>query len=437
MDDAAAALSNISALAGAALDKRLVRRCATPLIVAFSGGGDSLALLILAKAWADAAGRRLLAITIDHRLQASSEAWSAWCEARARRLGVEHRTLVWAGERPAAGLASAARAARHGLLAQTARVEGASVVLMGHTADDALEAMIMRAEGASVAAPREWSPSPLWPAGRNIFTLRPLIAVRRADLRRTLREIGESWIDDPANDDLRQPRARARAALAKKPSRGSPTDAILPREAGKEPCFQEGAAGDLTVSRHLLLQGDRGVVRRRLGATLLCAAGTSRPPRGESLDRLVRRLSNQEDFVATLAGAQLEAAGAAVHIMREAGAACLVGDLERPLALGAIVIWDGRFEVEARAGGLLVAPLDGLGKRLDRATREALKAVAPAARRGLPAVIDRQNWLACPTLRPDPRVAIRSLVSARLAGALGLVDGEAAIQLMAQTPWAT
>src|SRR5476649_772442 len=111
MCDAIAAprTQSILDLAAPALHRRLDRTSHAPLIVAFSGGGDSLALLIAAKAWADEAGRRVIAVTVDHRLQAAGAEWAAWCEARCRRLGVEHRTLAWTGDKPAAGLAAAAR----------------------------------------------------------------------------------------------------------------------------------------------------------------------------------------------------------------------------------------------------------------------------------------------------------------------------------------
>ncbi|MEO8812246.1 MAG: ATP-binding protein, partial [Caulobacteraceae bacterium] len=52
-------------------------------MVAFSGGGDSLALLLIAKAWADGAARRLVAATVDHRLQPASADWARWCAGRA------------------------------------------------------------------------------------------------------------------------------------------------------------------------------------------------------------------------------------------------------------------------------------------------------------------------------------------------------------------
>src|SRR4051812_3221907 len=59
----------------AALDRRLGANASAPLAVGFSGGGDSLALLILTLDWARAHGRSVLALTVDHRLNPASAAW--------------------------------------------------------------------------------------------------------------------------------------------------------------------------------------------------------------------------------------------------------------------------------------------------------------------------------------------------------------------------
>src|SRR5690606_21939616 len=128
-------------------------------------------------------GRRLLALTVDHRLHPDSGTWAAFAGAAARRLGADWRALVWDGPRPAVGLPATARQARHRLLAEAARAAGARVILLAHTADDRAEAAWMRAAGLRVGDPVPWSPSPVWPEGRGLMLLRPLLNARRAELR--------------------------------------------------------------------------------------------------------------------------------------------------------------------------------------------------------------------------------------------------------------
>jgi len=424
------AAGRLADLARPSLDRRLTRHASAPLIVALSGGGDSVALLLAAKIWADAAGRGLLAVTVDHRLQGAGAAWAAGCQDRCRRLGVDHRTLVWSGSPPNTGLAAAARRARHVLIADAARAAGARVILIGHTADDRLEARLMRAEGGSVSEPREWSPSPVWPEGRDLFILRPLIDVRRAALREILRQGGETWIDDPANDDLRQPRARARVALADG-GEASP-DERLSCAAGLLTHVAGGPAGDLSLPRKALRRAQPAARRGLIGAAVLCAAGTARPPRGERLARLVARLADDAPFAATLSGARVEAGDDLIRILREVGEIRRAGEGPLPLPAGAGLVWDGRFEIEARAPGLSVRALEGRASRLDSSALEGLKRVPVQVRKSLPALIDETGAVTCPSLGADARVVVRSLVFPRLAAALGAIQDEAAIGRVAE-----
>ncbi|MBU2382855.1 MAG: PP-loop family protein, partial [Alphaproteobacteria bacterium] len=95
----------------ARLDARLCRTVEAPLAVALSGGGDSVALLALVADWARANGRRVLALTVDHGLNAGSRDWARRCETVARAAGADWRDLRWTGDKPGTGLPAAARAA--------------------------------------------------------------------------------------------------------------------------------------------------------------------------------------------------------------------------------------------------------------------------------------------------------------------------------------
>ncbi len=409
-------------------DARLLAVHPAPIVVGLSGGGDSLGLLLLAKTWADRHHRRLLALTVDHRLRPEGADWALWCRRRAEGLGVEHRTLVWETEKPSAGLSAAARHARHALLADAAREAGASVILMGHTADDCQEAAAMRAAGSSVPSPRQWSPSPAWPQGRGVFVLRPLLDIRRAALRADLARLGETWIEDPANTDPSSARARARARLALGDRSSGPSVAA----AGATPTGDiegviEGPAADLRLPAGWLVSA------ADLGAALLSVGGGGRPPRPGTLERLLERIKLGEPFVATLAGGRFAFDGAEAHIVRatadhrrHAG-----GDID--LALNETMVWDGRFEVRATVSGARVGHLAGRAARLDPPTHRDILAIPAAARLALPAVIHADGRVECPTLRQSPDFAVRTLAWGRLAAARGAIVNEAALWRMAKT----
>jgi tRNA(Ile)-lysidine synthase len=398
----------------AALDRRLDPGSAAPLAVGFSGGGDSLALLRLTLDWARAHGRPVLSLTVDHQLQPQSAAWTRDAVAKARALGAEARSLVWTGDKPATGLSAAARRARHALLAEATRAAGAKVLLLGHTADDLAEAAAMRAEGSTVSGPRDWAPSPVWPEGRGVMLLRPLLGSRRADLRAWLSGQGETWLDDPANDDPRSARARARHA-------GARLVDTPPAEPRSPPMFESDPYG--------VIQLRRDVAATHLAAACLCAAGTERPPRGERLERLVARLRSSEVFTATLAGARVEAGTDAVRFYRDAGEIARGGLAALTLSPGETGVWDGRYEITAGEAAITVRPLKGLAAGLPRDQREALKAVPAAARPALPAVVDAGGAATCPVL-VGPSLAMTSIECVgplfldRFRAATGFIDQE-------------
>jgi len=401
-----------------AFDRRLSPHSKRLLAVAFSGGGDSLALLLLTKQWADAHGRSVVALTVDHGLQAASAGWTEQCRAVAKRLGVGFEALRWEGDKPTRGLPAAAREARHRLLAEAARKAGASVLLMGHTADDLSEAAAMRFEGSTVPDAREWAPSPAWPEGRGLFVLRPLLEKRRAGLRDWLAERGETWIDDPANADLRFARSRARSRLSAHPDESRDPVLSSYRRAVKDlgPDFRRD-------ERWGMLAFVRGsLTPQAIAAATLCAAGTTRPPRGDRLARLTQRLNATETFTATLAGARIEATPDTVLVMRDAGETARGGLQSVHLEPNHPTVWDGRFEVTAPHAAT-IAPLKGHSSRLPPKEREALRAVPVAARAGLPILVTADG-VTCPLLAQAPTAKVVPLARTRFRAAMGFIVRE-------------
>ena len=330
------------AAVGEVLDRRLLSAGRHPIAVALSGGGDSLALALATADWARRYGRRLLVLTVDHRLRPESAAWTTACAATAARLGADFRALAWTGEKPRTGPA-AARAARHALLADAAREAGARVILMGHTADDLLEAQLMREAGSTTPDPREWTPSPAWPQGRGIFLLRPMIRVRRENLRDWLTAHGERWIDDPSNEDLAYARPRARRALGAGVALQA-DERVAPAKALALACREDGKGG-LRIARAALLDAEHEARARFVSAACLCAAGTDRPPGREKVERLVARLIGDDAFTASLSGARISVDGMDISFRREPGEVARGGLAPLALRAGETGVWDGRFEI--------------------------------------------------------------------------------------------
>jgi tRNA(Ile)-lysidine synthase len=179
--------------------------------VAVSGGGDSVALLhLLCRAFATDAVS-IHAVTVDHGLRSEAAQEAQEVAALAARLEVSHDILRWDHWDGQGNLQDQARRARYDLLQGWAVEQGIKTIALGHTSDDQAETVLMRlARGAGVSGLSAMS------AERSmgeVVLIRPMLTISRADLRTYLGSLGESWVEDPSNQDLRFDRIKAREAL--------------------------------------------------------------------------------------------------------------------------------------------------------------------------------------------------------------------------------
>lgn len=175
-------------------------RQAGRILVAVSGGVDSLALLVAA---AGVAGDRTGVASLDHGLRAEAATEVERVRELARSLGLAFHTESL-HLRPGPGLESRARAARYAALERIAREHGYGAIATAHTADDQAETLLMRlARGSALrgaGAIRTDAPR----------LLRPLLGVRRTDTAAVVAGAGLVPAQDPTNADPRFFRTRIR-----------------------------------------------------------------------------------------------------------------------------------------------------------------------------------------------------------------------------------
>ena len=188
-------------------------KAAPAIVLAVSGGPDSIALMWLAARWRStlARGPRLIAVTVDHGLRAEAAAEARDVKRLARTLDLTHRTMRWTGEKPKTGLPAAARTARYRLLAQAARASGATHVLTAHTRDDQAETVLMRllrgsGIGGLAAMARESERD-------GVLLARPFLHVSKSQLVATLKKAKIGFADDPTNRDTNFTRPRLREIM--------------------------------------------------------------------------------------------------------------------------------------------------------------------------------------------------------------------------------
>jgi tRNA(Ile)-lysidine synthase len=186
-----------------------------PAAVAVSGGGDSMALMVMLAGWARANGHRApVVLTVDHGLRLEGAGEAEWVAARARAFGLAAHTLIWRGRKPVSDIESAARRARYRLMGGWCRAHQVPSLYVAHTLEDQAETFLLRlARGSGVdglAAMSGVAPFPE-PGFDMLRVVRPLLGVSRARLRATLVSRAISWQEDRMNTDPRFQRARLRA----------------------------------------------------------------------------------------------------------------------------------------------------------------------------------------------------------------------------------
>ena len=175
------------------------------VLVACSGGADSLALLSASVFEARRPGIRVIGVTVDHGLQDGSAEHAARVVAQMARLGVDETASARVHVDPAGlGVEAAARRARYEVLEQMRTHFGAETVLLGHTRDDQAETVLLGlargSGGRSLAGMRR----------RFDHYERPLLDVARADTVAACLAEGIEYWDDPHNDDPGFARVRVR-----------------------------------------------------------------------------------------------------------------------------------------------------------------------------------------------------------------------------------
>ena len=358
----------------ATLRARACREIGVPagagVVVAVSGGADSMALASLTAAWAASSGVRASGVVVDHSLRPESAEEAQRVAESATAMGLPTRVLRigWGrgrggdehgtrrsrgpGGTPAWAVQAAGRKARAAALALAAAETGASCVLLGHHADDAAETVVMRAFRASgVAGMASMSDVTALPmqTGTGVALLRPFLGSPKQRLIATCGDRGAlrhvAW--DPSNDTAAYDRGRVRWALRLARAADPPLLAgdvvslgALMRVArrGMERDGRGRAAASAAVVPDL---GVAVVDARRMASPLPAAARATPGPAQEGAAGAPARRPRSGRTAALASGdalaAQEEATAALAAVMAVAGRdASSWRPVDKPTALGAV-----------------------------------------------------------------------------------------------------
>lgn len=379
--------------------------------VAFSGGPDSLALLILAAQWAKRSRKRhVIALTVDHGLRPESADEAMQAGNMARRLGVAHEVLRWQGAKPTGDVQAAARRARYALLGEACERHAIGSLLVAHHLEDQAETFLLRlARGSGVdglagmAAARALAP--------DLRLLRPLLHVPRAQLLAVVAKSGLHPLLDPSNENDRFDRVRMRKAMPLLAGMG--LDAIRLAETARrmararealETICEDWMADHASVLPSGVVIADAGALvsaPQDIGLRLLArivrdVAGADYAPRFDQLDAAFQALyEGRIGRGRTLAGVKLVLSGGQLIAIREVSAAMQSPPLL--LQAGGRGLWDGRFLVSLER-----VPRKGTSYAVRMLGAEAARNLVKDGY--LPPEGPKLGWASCPALWQDERL---------------------------------
>ena len=388
--------------------------------------------------WAREADAELpIVLIVDHGLRAQSARGGAKAARWAKQAGLEAHVLTWQGRKPKADIENAARAARYRLMGEWCRAHGINTLFLAHTEEDQAETFLLRlARGSGVDGLSAMQPRAAFPiAGfAKLKLLRPLLTMKRVELREYLGERDQPWLEDPMNADSRFARTRLRAIFPLLEAAGFSASRIAAaaahlaraREAldtmadaltAKAVIF--AAAGYALVDAPTIADAPRELGLRVLAKTLMIVSGETYRPRFERLEPLFDAVMAGKFAARTLHGCRIAPAPKpwrkfgerTLLVTREARAAARAPNVL--LKPGVEAIWDNRFK-------LILAPdapsglyANALGEQPEFS--EALSHVPAPARAALPAL--RRGKALVAILHANSPLAGRELVQLALIGA--------------------
>ncbi len=260
------------------------------IMLAVSGGPDSLALLVLASSWA---AERIVVATVDHQLRADSADEAEYVGRVCRQFALPHITLK-PEEKISGNIQSSARAARYDLLDAAAKKHDCALISTAHHAEDQLETLLMRlARGSGVNGM----------AGiraRNGHVIRPLLDFSKSELEEICTTASVQPVRDPSNENAEFDRVAMRLWLAQNrhpfdPVATNRTALALNDAAAALDWMAEALAAEhIAESDDIITLQSQNLpkeMQRRLLLTALLQADPGIAPRGEAIERLITDMS--------------------------------------------------------------------------------------------------------------------------------------------------
>ena len=300
--------------------------------VALSGGPDSIALAYLAKCFSKLNNTKILYFIVDHGLREESKIEAKKVLLFLKKFKIECKILVWKGKKPKSNIQSIARNKRYNLLIDECKKNNINNLLIGHHIGDLYENFIIRLLRGSGLRGLTSLDKAVKDKKSSIHILRPLINIKKSELINISKKVFNFYVEDPSNLNEDYKRIRVRKMIKNLEFEGLDFKKL-------QLTINNLKASNKTInyyvenniknnfkffkSKNIYSLNDDffnqpyEIIFRSFSGLLSDISKRYYPPRGKSVDEIIKKIRSKNFKKATLGGCLIEKINKTVLISRE------------------------------------------------------------------------------------------------------------------------
>ncbi len=325
------------------------------IVVAVSGGIDSLSLLLITNEWAKNNNSIIIGLTVNHKLRKEAEEEALYVNNLCKKLGIKHYILNWEGEKPYTNIEAIARENRYKLIKEFCDKNNIKYVLVAHHLQDQAETFFIRLFRGSGIDGLSSMESVTNLFGINI--IRPFLDIKKEDLKEYLVNKNIKWIEDPSNSDEKYLRNKIRNFLNSFENKEeilkrinsavekiNITKKIIDDEIIKieKKAVTFSLFGSCSINKNILLKQNEEIILKILAKIAMKISGNIYKPRLEKLKRLLKNIIEDDNLKYTFYGCIFEKFDEnLIMVYREYNSI----DKDEKLMYNKEVVWDNRFKI--------------------------------------------------------------------------------------------
>ncbi len=326
--------------------------------LSFSGGSDSLALLILMNSWIKKKKGVLTLIHFNHKLRKDSFLEARFTRKISKKFNLNFKIFNWDDKKPRNAIMAKARDIRYKTIIDFCKKYKIISLMTAHHFDDSLETYLMRKK-------RKFSTLGLTsiPARNNrdsVQILRPLINIRKERLIKTCHKYKYEWIEDSSNKNERFERIRIRN-LIKDFSKKEKSKLINDfNKCKRTNYYVENKVGEFFVNNLQFREFGEFIIEKKkftdesesnqieiLKRILVTCSGSIYPPRTKSIKLMLKQIKNSERLKFSVNSCVVEFRKNTIHFFREYQKIKRDTEKEIKVKKRSSLFWDSRFQIES------------------------------------------------------------------------------------------